>query len=101
MAALFRTRQPFLQTNAWQNQALNALHYNTSQQGSVVPLIYGTTRQSINLIDFGNYKGPSGSKGKTGSLPITGTQSRAAKGGSGKSGKKSAPNYSVDVMFGI
>ncbi len=101
MTGLFRTRQPFLQTNAWQNQALNALHYNTSQQGSVVPLVYGTVRQQINLLDFQDYKGPVGAKGKTGSLPITGTQSRSAKGGSSKSGKKSSPDYSLDVMFGL
>lgn len=101
MTSLFRTRQPFLQTNAWQNQAINALHYNTSQQGSVVPLIYGTVRQPINLLDFQNYRGPVGSKGKTGSLPVTGTQSRSAKGGSSKSGKKSSPNYSIDAMFAV
>ncbi len=101
MAGFFRTRQPFLQTNAWQNQSLNALHYNTSQQGSVIPLIYGTTRQSVNLVDFGDYRGPKGAKGKTGSLPVSGTQSRSAKGGSSKSGKKANPNYSVDVMFAV
>jgi hypothetical protein len=101
LAALFRTRQPFLQTNAWQNQAINALHYNTSQQGSVVPLIYGTVRQAVNLVDFQDYRGPSGGKGKTGSLPVTGTQSRSAKGGGSKSGKKSTPDYTIDVMFAV
>ena len=100
--SLFRTRQPFLQTNAWQNQALNALHYNTSQQGSVVPLVYGTVRQQINLIDLLNYMGPQGKKGKTGSIPITGTAT-PAKGGGGSKGKggKKAQKFSVDVMFAI
>jgi hypothetical protein len=98
---LFRPRQPFLQLNAWQNQAVNALHYNTSQQGSVIPLVYGTVRVPVNLVDFADYKGPKGGKGKTGSLPVSGTQSRTAKGGSSKSGKKANPNYSVDVMFAL
>jgi hypothetical protein len=103
LVSLFRTRQPFLQTNAWQNQALNALHYNTSQQGSVVPLCYGTVRQQINLLDLANYMGPSGKKGKTGSLPITGTANTAKGGGGskGKGSKKAPQNFSVDVMFGI
>src|SRR5262245_23635506 len=101
MAGLFRTRQPFLQLNAWSNSALNGLHYNTSVQGAVIPLVYGTTRVGTNLIDFGNYRGPKGSKGKTGSLPVGGTNSRTGKGGSSKSGKKSTPDYTVDVAFAI
>ena len=103
MTSLFRPRQSFLQSNAWQNQALNALHYNTSQQGSVVPLVYGTTRVQVNLIDLLNYMGPVGKKGKTGSLPTTGTSLTGKGGGSskGKGGKKNVPDFSVDVMFGI
>lgn len=101
MANLFRPRQSFLQLNQWQNAALNGLHYNTSIQGAVISLIYGTTRVNTNLLDFGDYKGPSGSKGKSGSLPISGTNSRAAKGGSSKSGKKSTPDYTVDVALAI
>lgn len=103
MTSLFRTRQPFLQTNAWQNQALNALHYNTSQQGSVVPLVYGTTRQQVNVIDLLNYMGPTGKKGKTGSIPLTGTANTVGKGGGGSKGKgsKKNVNFSVDVMFAV
>lgn len=101
MASLFRVRQSFLQNVAWQSAALNGLHYNTSVQGAVIQLIYGTTRVQTNLLDFGDYRGPKGSKGKTGALPVSGTQSRSAKGGSSKSGKKSSPNYTVDVAFGI
>jgi pyruvoyl-dependent arginine decarboxylase (PvlArgDC) len=44
-----------LQNQSWQNQALNALHYNTSQVGSVIPLICGTVRQQVNLIALGNF----------------------------------------------
>lgn len=103
MAGLFRTRQPFLQNNSWQNQALNALHYNTSQQGSVLPLIYGTTRQQVNLINFANYIGPNGKKGKSGSIPITGTSNTGKGGGAskGKGSKKSGGDYSIDVDFAI
>ncbi len=101
MASLFRSRQSFLQLNAWDNASLNGLHYNTSVQGSVITLVYGTTRVQANLLDFGDYKGPSGSKGKTGSLPVGGTQSRTGKGGSSKSGKKSAPDYTVDVALEV
>ncbi len=101
MASLFRSRQSFLQLNAWDNASLNGLHYNTSVQGSVITLVYGTTRVQTNLLDFANYKGPAGSKGKTGSLPVGGTQSRTGKGGSSKSGKKSAPDYTVDVALEV
>jgi hypothetical protein len=101
MGSLFRPRPSFLQLNAWQNSAINALHYNTSQQGSVIPLAYGTVRIPVNLVDFQDYKGPKGGKGKTGSLPVSGTQSRSGKGGSSKSGKKSNPNYSVDAIFAV
>ena len=84
--SLFRTTTPFLQNNAWQNQAVNALRYNTSQIGSVVPLIYGTVRQQINLVALGNYMGPGGGKkGKgVGPLPIGGTNTvQSGKGGGG------------------
>jgi hypothetical protein len=99
--SLFRTQTPFLQNNAWQNQAINALHYNTSQVGSVVPLIYGTVRQQVNLIALGNYQGPGGGKkGKgVGPLPLGGTNSVQGKGGGGK--KKKNQDYSVDVAFGM
>lgn len=102
MTSLFRPRNTFLQNNAWQNQALNALHYNTSQQGSVVPLIYGTMRQNVNLIDLGDYRGPTGKKGKSGSLPLSGTSQTGKGGGSGKgkSGKKNA-DYTVNVDFAV
>jgi len=102
MASFFRPKQSFLQNNAWQHQAKNALHYNTSQQGSVLPLIYGTCRQQVNLIDLKNYKGPKGKKGKTGSIPLSGTSQTGKGGGSskGKGGKKSG-HYSVDVDFAL
>jgi hypothetical protein len=102
MSSIFRPQQSFLQNTAWQHQAKNALHYNTSQQGSVIPLIYGTCRQQVNLIDLKNYKGPKGKKGKTGSLPLSGTSQSGKGGGSskGKGGKKNG-HYSVFVDFAL
>jgi len=104
MSGLFRPHYSFLQTNAWQRQAQNALRYNTSQVGAVVPMIYGTVRQQMNLLAFGGYRGPGGGKkGKgIGPLPIGGT-SQTAKGGGGgkKGGKKAQPDFTLDVDVGI
>jgi len=73
--SLFRTTTPFLQNNAWQHQSQNALRYNTSQVGSVLPLCFGTVRQQVNLVALGDFMGPGGGKkGKgVGPLPIAGT----------------------------
>src|SRR6516164_6129 len=104
--SLFRTTTPFLQNNAWLRQSQNALRYNTSQVGSVVPLCYGTVRQQINLVALGNFMGPGGGKkGKgVGPLPIAGTNTVASgKGGGGKGkgkGKKSQ-DFSVDAAFAL
>ena len=106
MPSLFKPLKPFLQTNAWQHQNLNSLQYNTSIAGSVIPIVYGKTRQSINLIGFGDFEGPQGKKGKVGPLPITGTHQNAkgGKGGGGSkkgaTGKKSQ-SFSIDVSFGL
>ena len=103
MSFLFRTPQPFLQLQSWQTQALNALHYNTSQVGSVVPMIYGTIRQQINLLAFGGYRGTGGGKkGKgVGPLPIGGTTQQGKGGGGGKKGGKKNPDFTIDVDFGL
>lgn len=103
MTGLFRPPTPFLQLNSWQKQALNALRYNTSQVGSVVPMIYGRIRQPVNLLAFGGYRGPGGGKkGKgVGPLPIGGTTQTGKGGGGGKKGGKKNPSYSIDVDFGL
>jgi hypothetical protein len=114
---LFRTPVPFLQNQSWQNQALNALHYNTSQIGAVIPLIYGTARQQVNLIALGMFSGPNGSGkkgGGTGTLPLTGTNTTRAGGkgggggkgagkGKGAGGKKGGGNqdFMIDCDFGM
>jgi hypothetical protein len=104
--SLFRTTTPFLQNNGWMHQSQNALRYNTSQVGSVLPLCFGTVRQQINLVALGNFMGPGGGKkGKgVGPLPIAGTNTvQGGKGGGGKGkgkGKKSQ-DFSVDLAVAL
>ena len=43
-------------SNAKQQKAVGALQFQTSQQGGVIPLVYGTTRVSPNLIDYDDFK---------------------------------------------
>jgi hypothetical protein len=102
--SLLHQQKSFLETNAWNKANVNSLRYNTSQVGSVLPLIFGTTRQSVNLIALGDYRGPgSGKKGKSsGPLPLSGRHVGKGGGGGkkGAGGKKSA-HYSVDVDFAL
>jgi len=39
-------------SNAKQQKAVGSLQFQTSQHGGVIPLVYGTTRVSPNLIDL-------------------------------------------------
>ena len=41
--------------NAKQQKAVGALQFQTSQHGGVIPLVYGTTRVSPNLIDYDDF----------------------------------------------
>jgi hypothetical protein len=43
-------------SNAKQQKAVGSLQFQTSQHGGVVPLVYGTTRVSPNLIDYDDFK---------------------------------------------
>jgi hypothetical protein len=103
--SLFRTTTPFLQNNGWLTQSQNALRYNTSQIGSVLPLCFGTVRQAINLVALGDYMGPGGGKkGKgVGPLPLTGTNTvSSGKGGGGKGSKgKKSQDFSVDLVVAL
>jgi hypothetical protein len=77
---------PFV--NAFDAPAIGSLRYNTAQAGSVVPLVYGTQRLSVNLIEFWGFTSAAGGKG--------------GKGLGGGAGKKAAnAQYSVDVAFGL
>jgi hypothetical protein len=104
--SLFRTTTPFLQNNGWLNQSQNALRYNTSQIGSVLPLCFGTVRQAINLVALGDYMGPGGGKkGKgVGPLPLAGTntvQSGKGGGGKGKGKSKKSQDFTVDLAVAL
>ena len=57
-------------SNAKQQRAVGSLQFQTSQAGGVIPLIYGTTKVSPNLLDYDDFTAtPSkqaGGKGKGG-----------------------------------
>lgn len=64
----------------------NSLRYNTAQFGSVVPLVWGTQRVSVNVIQGWNFQT---------------TGSGSGKGGGAGKGKSGGRQYSVNVLFGI
>ena len=49
-------------TNAKQQKAVGSLQFQTSQQGGVIPLVYGTTRLSGNLLDYDDFRATASSK---------------------------------------
>jgi hypothetical protein len=54
-------------SNAKQQKAVGALQFQTSQHGGVIPLVYGTTRVSPNLIDYDDFMAtPSARQGGAG-----------------------------------
>lgn len=110
MTGIFRTTKPFMEADAWKSANLNALRYQTSQAGMVIPIVYGTTRVQFNLLAIGEFFGPGGGKKgkKAGPLPITGTSNSIGKGGGGKgsggkkgAGGKKTQDFSVDVDMGL
>ena len=76
-------------SNAFTGPKVGSLRYNTSQYGSVVPVVYGCQRVTVNVIGMFGFEGASGSSKKGG-----------GKGG-GKSTKKGGGNYSVNVDFAL
>lgn len=70
-------------TNAFDTLPTGSFRYNTSQAGTVIPIVFGTGRVSVNLLEFWGYSGNNGKGGK---------------GGQAKSSKK-AGNYYVYVAF--
>ena len=76
-------------SNAKQSNVAASLRYQTAQKGGVIPLVYGTARLAVNLLDYQNFKSSGGSTGKGGS------GSKVA----GKSGSQTL--YSVDFTAGV
>lgn len=77
---------PFV--NSFTNPTIGSLRYNTAQYGSPIPLVWGTQRVSVNVLQLWNFKSSGSGSGKGG---IT-------SGGKGKSGGK---QYTVDAIFGV
>ncbi|MBV9815075.1 MAG: phage tail protein, partial [Alphaproteobacteria bacterium] len=76
-------------SNAKQQKAVGSLQFQTSQSGGVIPLVYGTTRVSPNLIDYDDFKAvPSNRQG-------------AGKGGGGGKGGGQQYKYSASVIMGL
>jgi Putative phage tail protein len=73
-------------SNAQTENVVASLRFQTSQSGGVIPLVYGTTRLSINLIEYDDFTAAGGSgKGKG--------------GGGGKAGAQTS--YSASVIMGL
>src|SRR5690242_7287522 len=77
-------------SNAKQALAVGSLQFQTSQQGGVIPLIYGTTKVSPNLLDYDDFT----------AKPSRQTSGKGKGGGGGKGGSQQY-TYSASVIFGV
>lgn len=77
-------------SNAKQQKAVGSLQFQTSQRGGVIPLVYGTTRVSPNLIEYDDFKATPASR-----------QGGKGKGGGGGKGGGQQYNYSASVIMGV
>src|SRR6267143_5590749 len=77
-------------SNAKQAKAVGSLQFQTSQQGGAIPLVYGTTRMTGNLLDYDDFTATPSSK--TGG---------AGKGGGGGKGGGQQYKYSASVIMGM
>src|SRR6516165_4990569 len=77
-------------SNAKQQRAVGSLQFQTAQAGGVIPLIYGTTKVSPNLLDYDDFTAtPSKQAGGKG------------KGGGGGKGGGQQYMYSASFIMGI
>jgi hypothetical protein len=77
-------------SNAKQPKAVGSLQFQTSQQGGVIPLVYGTTRLSGNLLDYDDFTATPSSK----------TGGKGKGGGGGKGGGQQY-TYSASFIMGL
>ncbi len=77
-------------SNAKQQKAVGALQFQTSQHGGGIPLVYGTTRVSPNLVDYDDFKATPSAR-----------QGGAGKGGGGGKGGGQQYKYSASVIMGL
>jgi hypothetical protein len=77
-------------SNAKQQNVAASLRFQSSQKGGVIPLVYGTARLAVNLLDYQNFNANGGGgKGKGG-----GGSKTAGKGGT-------QTMYQVDFAAGV
>src|SRR6516165_12114216 len=76
--------------NAKQQKAVGSLQFQSSQQGGVIPLVYGTTRLSGNLLDYDDFK----------ATPASKTGGKGKGGGGGKGGGHQY-TYSASFIMGL
>ena len=77
-------------SNAKQQKSVGSLQFQTSQQGGVIPLVYGTTRLSGNLADYDDFTATPSSK----------TGGKGKGGGGGKGGGQQY-TYSASFIMGL
>ena len=77
-------------SNAKQAKAVGSLQFQTSQQGGAIPLVYGTTRMTGNLLDYDDFKATPSSK----------TGGKGKGGGGGKGGGQQY-KYSASFIMGM
>ena len=77
-------------SNAKQAKAVGSLQFQTSQQGGVIPLVYGTTRMTGNLLDYDDFTAKPSSK----------TGGKGKGGGGGKGGGQQY-TYSASFIMGM
>jgi hypothetical protein len=77
-------------SNAKQHKAVGSLQFQTSQQGGVIPLVYGTTRLTGNLLDYDDFRATPSSK----------TGGKGKGGGGGKGGGQQY-TYSASFIMGL
>jgi hypothetical protein len=83
-----------LGSEAKKKNIVASLRYQTSQKGSVVPLVYGCNRVAGNLLDYQNFNSNTNGKGSKGGKGGGGSKA-AGKGGGGQT------NYQVDFLMGV
>src|SRR6516164_4797423 len=77
-------------SNAKQQRAVGSLQFQTSQAGGVIPLIYGTTKVSPNLLDYDDFTATASKQG-----------GGKGKGGGGGKGGGHQYMYSASFIMGL
>jgi Putative phage tail protein len=77
-------------SNAKQQRAVGSLQFQTSQAGGVIPLIYGTTKVSPNLLDYDDFHATASKQGGA-----------KGKGGGGGKGGGQQYMYSASFIMGV